>query len=51
MKKNYYINGMHCKACELLVKKSCCDIPGCRIDAVSSKNGTLTIDWKGHENY
>ncbi|USN56795.1 MAG: heavy-metal-associated domain-containing protein [Candidatus Peribacteria bacterium] len=38
MKKTYTIDGMHCKACELLVKKSLShDIKNCSVDSANHK--------------
>lgn len=45
MKKTYCIEGMHCKACELLLKNACKESCTCTSVTANHRKWTLTVDW------
>lgn len=44
IKRTLSITGMHCKSCELLVRESLEEIPGCHVLSISSKTGKLVLE-------
>lgn len=49
MKKTLYINGMHCKSCELLIKNRLNDLPWCAVKSISHKTGSCEIDYNQND--
>ena len=44
MRQTLHINGMHCKACEILIKSSVNELEGCKVESISHKNWTLIVE-------
>ncbi len=44
MNHQVQVYGMHCKACELLIKESINELGGCTVKSISHKNGKLSVD-------
>ncbi len=45
--KTYYVTGMHCAACEVLIEKKLLEIPGVKAVDASTANGRATIEYEG----
>ena len=44
----YYVSGMHCGACEILVEHKLLEQPGVKVVDASLSNGTIRIEHEGH---
>lgn len=44
IKKDIYIQGMHCVSCELLIKKSSENIDGVKVQSISANTGTMVVE-------
>lgn len=47
-KQTIFIQGMHCRSCEILLEDGIKDIPGVRAVSVSHTKGAAEISYKGH---
>ena len=45
MKKTFNVKGMHCKACEALIKDAVSEVDGVNKIDVSLINNTVTVDY------
>lgn len=45
MKKTFYVQGMHCASCELLIKSSLEEIPWTKVTAISAKKGIVETEF------
>ncbi len=45
--QTYYIKGMHCAACEVLIEKKLLEIPGVKAVDASTANGKATVEYEG----
>jgi sulfite exporter TauE/SafE/copper chaperone CopZ len=43
----YFIQGMHCASCEILIEKKLLEFPGIKAVEASTKNGEALIEYKG----
>ena len=43
----YYVKGMHCSACELLIEKNMLEIDGVKSVDASTSRGIVTIEYAG----
>ena len=44
IKKDIYIQGMHCVSCEMLIKKTSETIDGVKVESISASKGIMTVD-------
>lgn len=47
--KTYFVSGMHCSSCELLIEKRLLDIEGVKSVEASTSKGVATIEYEGQE--
>jgi len=43
----YYVKGMHCSACELLIEKNMLELDGVKSVDASTSKGEVTIEYSG----
>ena len=43
----FYVEGMHCSSCELLIEKELLEEKSIKAVEASTSNGTVTIEYKG----
>lgn len=46
-KTTYFVKGMHCKSCELLLESSICDFPGVKSVKATTADGQIEIEHSG----
>ena len=47
----YYVSGMHCASCELLIEKGLLEIKGVKSVEASTTKGQVTIEYSGNKPY
>ncbi|MBX4200509.1 sulfite exporter TauE/SafE family protein [Candidatus Parcubacteria bacterium] len=47
--KTYYIKGMHCAACEVLIEKKLLEVPGVKSVQASTGKGQAVIEYEGQQ--
>lgn len=47
--QTYYVKGMHCAACEVLIEKKLLEIPGVKAVDASTADGRATIEYEGEK--
>lgn len=47
--QTYYIKGMHCAACEVLIEKKLLEIPGVKAVDASTADGKATVEYEGEK--
>lgn len=47
--QTYFINGMHCAACEVLIEKKLLEIPGVKAVDASTANGKAVVEYEGEK--
>lgn len=47
--QTYYIKGMHCAACEVLIEKKLLEIPGIEAVDASTANGKAVVEYEGEK--
>lgn len=45
----YYVKGMHCASCEVLIEKKLLKIPGIKAVDASTANGRAVIEFEGED--
>ena len=47
--KTYYVKGMHCAACEVLIEKKLLEIPGVKSVQASTDKGRALVEYDGQQ--